>query len=303
MPGCARRWPRAEVLRALRSALARSLALGRGACRAAGGAALAAVLPLAVFVGVSVAGLERASATQEPDYKKALAASQAAIGRSPEAFGFTDSFGREATLADFRGKPLVVSFVYTGCFQACPVATQFLAKAVASAQEALGAESFRVVSIGFNQPFDTPQAMAAFARQNGVRDPRWAFLSPDAASVAALTEAFGFTYEATPKGFDHVTQVTVVDARGKIYRQVYGESFDLPMLIGPLKELLSGQASESFSVSNVWEKVKLYCTVYDPSSGRYRLDYSLFFELFAGLTTLGAIGWVMVREMRRKRPG
>ncbi|MCL4748213.1 MAG: SCO family protein [Burkholderiaceae bacterium] len=259
-------------------------------------------LVLAGLVFASLLSEAIASTAVEPDYRKALAASQAAIGRTPPAFSFTDSFGRRVSLDEFRGKPVIVSFIYTGCFQACPVATQFLAKAVASAQQALGADSFRVVSIGFNQPFDTPQAMAAFARQNGIRDPQWAFLSPDAASVQALSEAFGFSYEATPKGFDHVTQVSVVDARGTIYRQVYGESFDLPMLVGPLKQLLSGQASESFTLENVWEKVKLYCTVYDPFSGRYRLDYSLFFELFAGITTLGGIGWLMVRELRRRRP-
>ncbi len=240
-----------------------------------------------------------AGATQ-PDYRKALEASQAAIGRTPPPVAFTDSSGRPVGLEALRGKPLVVSFIYTGCFQACPVATQFLAKAVASARGSLGADSFNVVSIGFNQPFDTPQAMADFARRNGISDRNWSFLSPQPAAVPALTEAFGFSYEATPKGFDHVTQLTIVDARGAIYRQVYGENFDIQMLVQPLKELLSGQASESFTLGNVWEKVKLYCTVYDPFSGRYRLDYSLFFELFAGLTTLGAIGWLIGRELRRK---
>lgn len=285
MHGCARRSPRADVRSPSLSGL-------RIAACLAFVALVAAALPLA-----------RAAGTGQPDYRKAVEASQAAIGRTPEGFRFTDSFGRPATLEQFRGKPLIVSFVYSGCFQACPVATQFLARAVAEARTALGADSFSVASIGFNQPFDTPQAMAEFARKNGVGDPNWALLSPDAASVTALTDIFGFSYEATPKGFDHVTQLTIVDARGRIYRQVYGESFDLPMLIGPLKELLSGQATEVLSVGNIWEKVKLYCTVYDPFTGRYRLDYSLFVELFAGLTTMGAIIWIMVRELRRRRPG
>jgi protein SCO1/2 len=201
-------------------------------------------------------------------------------------------------LADYRGKPLVVSFVYTGCFQACPVATQALAKAVRQAREALGQDAFQVVSIGFNQPFDTPEAMAAFARQNRVADPHWEFLSPDRKDVAALTQAFGFSFEATPKGFDHITQATIVDAGGVIYRQVYGERFELPLFVGPLKELRSGQASEAATLENVWEKVKLYCTVYDPNTGGYRLNYSLFFELFAGLTTFAGIGWFVYKSRR-----
>jgi protein SCO1/2 len=238
------------------------------------------------------------AAAQQPDAEKAYRASQAAIGRELPDVTLRDRLNRPVKLADYRGRPLVVSFVYTGCFQACPVATQALAKAVKQAREALGQDAFQVVSIGFNQPFDTPEAMAAFARQNRVGDSRWEFLSPDPKDVAALTQAFGFSFEATPKGFDHITQATIVDAGGVIYRQVYGESFELPLFVGPLKELRSGQASEAATLENVWEKVKLYCTVYDPNTGGYRLNYSLFFELFAGLTTFAGLGWFIYKSRR-----
>ena len=234
-----------------------------------------------------------------PDYRKVIATSQAAIGRPLVDVRMRDTTGKDVRFSDYRGRPLLISLVYTGCFQACPVATQFLAEAVRVARKALGDEKFAVVSIGFNQPFDSPAAMAAFKRQNKIDERGWDFLSPDPTQVDALTANLGFTYEATPKGFDHVTQLTIVDAKGVIYRQVYGENFDLPMLVQPLKELLSGQASEHASLENLWDKVILYCTVYDPQTGGYRVNYSLFFEIFAGLTTLGAIAWVVMRELRR----
>lgn len=255
----------------------------------------------AVLVAAFAAVLAASAAAQQPDYDKALRASQAAIGRPVPDYALRDTSARPVRLADFRGKPLVVSFVYTGCFQACPVTTQFLAKAVKTAREALGAESFHVVTIGFNQPFDGPEAMADFARRNRIADPRWTFLAPEARDVEVLVSDFGFSYNATPKGFDHVTQATVVDANGVIYRQIYGETFDLPMLVGPLKELLSGEAARTFTLENVWTKVKLYCTVYDPVGGGYRLNYSLFVELFAGFTFLGALAWFGIREFRRMR--
>lgn len=259
------------------------------------------VLALAFGIGAASPAARAAEDVDRPapDFRKALTASQAAIGRPLDDFRLRDSTGKEVRLSDYRGRPLLISLVYTGCFQACPVATQFLAKAVRTAREALGEDRFDVVSIGFNQPFDTPEAMAAFKRQNRIVEPRWAFLSPDPAEVDALTRNLGFSYERTAGGFDHVTQVTIVDADGVIYRQVYGENFDLPMLVQPLKELLSGQASREATLENLWEKVKLYCTVYDPFTGGYRVNYSLFFEIFAGLTTLGAIAWVVMREWRR----
>ena len=253
-----------------------------------------------VAAGVFAAAPVAATApSTTPDYQSIIRTSQAAIGRPLADIPMRDSNGKAVRFSDFKGRPLLISLVYTGCFQACPVATQFLAEAVQVARKALGEDKFQVVSVGFNQPFDTPEALAAFKRQNRIYLPGWHFLSPDPAQVDALTDNLGFVYEATPKGFDHVTQVTIVDADGVIYRQVYGENFDMPMLVQPLKELLSGQASREFTLENVWDKVILYCTVYDPFTGGYRVNYGLFFEIFAGLTTLGAIGWVVMREWRR----
>lgn len=260
---------------------------------------LATALALLAVVAASAGAVASDGASRAPDYRKALQDSQAAIGRPLADVRLRDSNGKEVRFSDYRGSPLLISLVYTGCFQACPVATQFLAEAVRVARKALGDGKFRVVSVGFNQPFDNPAAMAAFRRQNKIDEPGWDFLSPDPAQVDVLTRNLGFTYEATPKGFDHVTQVTIVDANGVIYRQVYGENFDLPMLVQPLKELLTGEAAKEVSLENLWERVILYCTVYDPVTGGYRMNYSLFFEIFAGLTTLGAIAWVVMRELRR----
>lgn len=268
---------------------------------AARGAAgfVARIAAAAVVAGVPL--LAAAQSGPPSDVRRAFETSQAAIGNPIGDFELRDASGKTVRLSDYRGKPLLVSFIYTGCFQVCPTTTRFLSEAVGVARKALGDGRFKVVSIGFNQPFDDPVAMASFAKQVGISDPDWAFLSPAPKDVEALTRRFGFTYEATSGGFDHLLQVSIVSADGVLYRQVYGENFDMPMLVQPLKELLSGQASQQLTLANVWDKVILYCTVYDPHSGGYRVNYSLFFEIFAGLTTLGAIAWVVLRELRRSR--
>ena len=46
--------------------------------------------------------------------------------------------------------------------------------------------------------------MRAFAAQHRIDEPNWDFLSPPPATVDALTRDFGFSYLATPAGFDHV---------------------------------------------------------------------------------------------------
>lgn len=237
------------------------------------------------------------------DPQRALADSRAAIGSVPASFDFTDADGRRVSLSNFRGKPLVVSFVYTGCSQVCPTTTRELAKAVRAARAVVGGDAFNVASIGFNVPSDNPVSMRVFGRQHGVDgDPRWALLVPDAGASGALARDFGFSYAAQSGGFEHLTQVTILDAGGRIYAQLPGESFALPMLVNPLRALALGQPAPGGGFAAVAERVRLLCTVYDPLTGKYRLDYGLFIELAVGIGVLGLVLGFLVREHRRSRP-
>ena len=235
------------------------------------------------------------------DAGRALGASRAAIGAQPGAYAFTDTAGRRVTLADYRGKPLVVSFVYTGCSQVCPTTTRFLAKAVGQARAAVGADAFNVVSIGFDIPSDNPVSMKVFARRNEIDDPRWAFLTPDPGEPQPLARDFGFSYEPAAGGFEHLTQVTILDGSGRVYAQLPGDAFELPMLVQPLRELTLGAPVRARNLAQIVERVRLVCTVYDPLTGKYRLDYALFIELAVGLGVLGATAAFLVRERRRAR--
>ena len=235
------------------------------------------------------------------DRRAALTHSQAAIGRPVGDHTFTAADGRRVRLSDYRGRPLVVSFVYTACYQVCPTTTQFLAGAVRSARSALGAESFAVATIGFNLPQDTPEAMRQFARQQDVALPGWDFLSPDIAGLDGLLERFGFSYLATPKGFDHLLQFSILDGNGRVHTQLYGDQFELPLFVEPLKALATGTPTPPLSnLGELLERVRLLCTVYDPAAGRYRLNYAIVIELLVGASILIA-GAVSVTYEWRKR--
>lgn len=233
--------------------------------------------------------------------RDALALSQRAIGTRVGDYALTDAGGATVRLADLRGRPLVLQFVYTGCFQVCPVTTKVLDRAVGDAQRALGPDAFRTVTVGFNVPFDTPAAMRDFQRRQAVVRPNWDFLAADAATVDALARATGFAWTPTASGFNHLTQVTIVDANGRVYRQVYGEAFDAAMLVEPLTQLVAGTPAAAPSLADLAERVRILCTVYDPRTGRYRLDYALLIEIFAGLSVLVAVLWYLGGEWRRQR--
>jgi protein SCO1/2 len=235
------------------------------------------------------------------DQNAALRFSQAVLGQVPGNHTLYAADGRRLSLSQYRGKPLLVHFVYTGCYQVCPTTTRVLGAAIKEAQRALGPDSFHTLTIGFNLPFDTPTAMKAYAQKHGLGLANWDFLSPDAAGVDRLTQEFGFSYAQTPNGFDHVLQVTIVDAEGRIYRQLYGESFDLPLLVEPLKALLTGTPVPVSVLSEWIERVKLLCTVYDPSAGKYRINYAIVIEIFVGASILLVGIGSLINEWRKQR--
>jgi protein SCO1/2 len=235
------------------------------------------------------------------DEKAALTLSQGVIGKEVGNITLTTVDGRQVHLSDFRGKPLVISLVYTSCYHICPTTTQYLAKVVRTARDVLGPDSFRVLTIGFDTPNDTPEAMRRFAQDQNLNIPQWEFLSADSRTMQGLTSQLGFVYFSAPHGFDHLIQATVVDAQGKIYRQVYGMNFDTPLLVEPLKELVFGAPTTPSLFSGLSNKIKLFCTVYDPSSDRYRFDYSIFMGIIIGLTSIGAVVFFLIREWRRGR--
>jgi protein SCO1/2 len=235
------------------------------------------------------------------DPREVLKTSQAAIGKSIGDYTLVDADGRQVRLAAYRGKPLIVSFIYTGCTQVCPTTTKFLDRAIDEAQRALGKDAFRVVTIGFNLPFDTPLAMREFQKRQGIDRSNWEFLAADAPTIQGLARDTGFAWAPTASGFDHLTQATIIDGRGRVFQQVYGESFELPMFVGPLKELATGSPAPVQDLAGIFERVRILCTVYDPRAGKYRLNYGLVIEILVGLSVLGGTVAYLGNEWRRQR--
>jgi protein SCO1/2 len=246
-------------------------------------------------------GLAAEAADQPFDRKEALAVSQGAIGVSIGDHVFRSSRGEDVSLSNYQGKPLVISLIYTSCHHICPATTQHLADVVGKARDVLGEDSFHVVTIGFDAVNDTPERMRVFAAEQGVSPQGWDVLSGDQAVIDELAAELGFQYHATPSGFDHLIQASIVDPEGTVYRQVYGIRFDTPHLIEPLKVLVFGGEASGSLFDEIAAKVKLFCTVYDPASDSYMFDYSIFVGLFIGLVLGGLFLYLLYREWMASR--
>jgi len=240
----------------------------------------------------------------DPDFSSfshddALAYSQAAIGTTVQGIELLKSDGSPVSFEEYRGKPLVISMIFTSCHHIRPSTTKHLDEVVEKARSALDADSFHVVTVGFDTLNDSAERMAKFRRSNGVGDERWDFLSGDEANMAKLVRQLGFIYTPAARGFDHLIQSSVIDAEGKIYRQVYGIRFPTPQLIEPLKELVFGEPESQSALDYLSGRIRLFCTVYDPATDNYYIDISVFIGTIVGVIVSLVFGRILIKEWRR----
>jgi protein SCO1/2 len=256
-----------------------------------------------IILSLFLAGMVNATeGTANYDEKTALALSQAAIGQGVGNYTFLDGNGKQVSLESLRGKPVVISLIYTSCYHVCPTVTTNLARVVNIAIDALGEKSFTVLTIGFDTAVDTPDRMRVFAAQRNIDLDNWQFVSANSETMQQLGTDVGFSYFSSPKGFDHMIQATVLDSEGKVYRQIYGMAPDAPALVEPLKELLYGKQVPATLIEGMLNNIKLFCTVYDPTTGMYRFDFSIFISLAIGLLALGGTAWFIIRAWRKSTP-
>lgn len=270
--------------------------------------AIAMVLGASPFASNALAQPSPPDVTQEAapaiglDQTAALQLSQSVIGKTIDDFTLLDREGRPVRLSQYRGKPLVVSFIYTGCFQVCPLTTRSLQSAVEAGKGVYGTSQFNVISIGFNQPSDSPQALKSFARQYRIDTPNWDFLSPHEKIVEPLTRQFGFSYVATPAGFDHILQATLLDAEGRVYRQIYGTDLTPESIGEPIRQLMNNApVVQKLQLNELLDRVRILCTVYDPTTGKYKVKYGLIIEVIGGITFFLAMLWFFISEWRSQR--
>ena len=246
--------------------------------------------------------LANLSYADEYDRDSALQVSQAAIGNALGDYSFTSADGRNVNLQGYVGKPLLISMIFTSCHHICPTTTKHIQEMSKAAQDALGDDSFEIVSIGFDTANDSPNAMRAFAKQQGVDADNWRFLSATPETIESLSRDLGFQFFPSPRGFDHLIQLSMIDRGGKVYSQVYGINFELPALVEPLKQLvLNRPESAGHPIASLVDRVMLFCTVYNPATGRYEIDNSLFIQFAIGFVFVFALAYYLWLETRRAR--
>jgi protein SCO1/2 len=144
--------------------------------------------------------------------------------------------GRTVHLSDFRGRTLVLAFIYTRCNMTtmCPMATRKLREAQALARKNRMDVHFLVVSF---DPEDTPEVLREYAWRHEVDLSTWDFATGSSEVVGPLARLFNTYYRRTPGGsYEHNINVTIVDPRGKYRDEFFGTEWDTNEFLRAIKE-------------------------------------------------------------------
>jgi len=134
-----------------------------------------------------------------------------------KSLALTGHDGRPHTLADFRGKVVVLFFGYTQCPDVCPTTLAEVARAI----KTLGADADRVqvLFVTLDPERDTAQILAQYVP---AFDPRFLGLYGDLEATRAVAKEFKVFFEkrpgSTPGSYsiDHSAQLYVLDAKGQL---------------------------------------------------------------------------------------
>jgi protein SCO1/2 len=160
----------------------------------------------AAGIVVGIAGSRRAgTSTAEPPGSQFEGAILPPGVRAPD-FSLRDENGGPITMREFRGRPLVVTFLYSHCKNTCPVEAQQIKGALDDLTQPVPA-----LAVSVDPANDTPASVRRFnTEQNVTGKIRWALGPP--AVMRRLWKRFAVTGQSHVA--EHMSLILLVDRRG-----------------------------------------------------------------------------------------
>ena len=199
-------------------------------------------------VGADRAYLTEISVNQSAATAAASSTSQAHLPQLGEAvpdFSFVDQNGRRVHLHQFRGRPLLLTFIYTRCplpDYCIRMSNNFgqLAKDLKGASPAVYGR-LQLLSISIDPEYDKPAVLLRYGKAYaGAVDPKfehWRFVSGTAAETRRAADFFGLAYVPENGQIVHSLRTVLVAPDGKIAAQFPGNDWTTGEVEAELKKL------------------------------------------------------------------
>ncbi len=139
------------------------------------------------------------------------------LGGTPApGFQLTDQFGKTITLSQFRGKPVILTFLYTHCPDQCPLTAEKLHAVMLN----LGsqAQNVAVLAVSTDPQRDTIAAATTFSNAHRMLD-YWHYLIGTHAQLSPIWSSYAVYAAPTPTAnggtVSHTTAIFIIDKQGR----------------------------------------------------------------------------------------
>lgn len=157
------------------------------------------------------------------------------VGENLPDFALYDQSGSVVSPARFRGKRVVINFIYTRCPIAtmCPAATERMTSLQRQAKAA-GVTNLELISITLDPEFDTPGVLHQYAADRGIDTSNFSFLTGPESAIKDLLRQFGVIAMAEGSILQHTLATLLINENGRIVHRVDGSNWDVQEFVDKL---------------------------------------------------------------------
>lgn len=145
------------------------------------------------------------------------------VGESLPDFALYDQTGAVVQSARFRGKQIMLNFIYSRCPVAtmCPAATMKMMETQRLAKEA-GVKDLELISITLDPEYDTPGVLHDYAAARGIDTSNFSFLTGPERAIKDLLTQFGVIAQFDGSIIKHTLSTLLIDENGRIIHRADG---------------------------------------------------------------------------------
>ena len=132
-------------------------------------------------------------------------------------FELLDQNGKQVRLSDFRGRAVIITFIYTRC--PLPNFCPLMSKNFEALQQRLDKEfpgRFQLVSITIDPKFDRPEILKDYAGRYAVNGKSWTFATGSEDEIAAVANLFGLVREWDGGMISHNLRTALIGPDGRL---------------------------------------------------------------------------------------
>jgi len=168
------------------------------------------------------------STNAAPHLRKSPVVEPLEVGDKVPDYKFTNHLGQAVSFAQFQGRALGITFVFTRCPLPtyCPrMSGNFAAATAKLAAMPNGPTNWSLLSVSFDPEWDTPARLAIYAQQYKPDTNHWQFATTDFWNLDGLTEQLGLQFWKQDGTISHNLRTAVIDTKGRLQKVFIGNEW------------------------------------------------------------------------------